>query len=166
MKETLDMLGVYWPKLIAQLINFGIVLFVLWKFAYGPVLAMLAQRRQKIADSMTDAEKIKAELAKTQAACQEMLNQANAQANKLIEEARAAASRVLETETQKAVAAAAQISAKAREAAAQEHARMMADLKREVGRLVVQTTARVTGKVLTIEDQKRLAEETARQIAA
>jgi F-type H+-transporting ATPase subunit b len=55
---------------------------------------------------------------------------------------------------------------KAREAAAQDHERMLADLKREVGRLVVQTTANVTGKILTPEDQRRMAEETAKQIAA
>ena len=43
---------------------------------------------------------------------------------------------------------------------------MLAELKREVGRLVVQTTATVTGKILTPDDQKRLAEETTRQLAA
>ena len=49
----------------------------------------------------------------------------------------------------------------AREAAAQEHARMLAELRREVGRLVVQTTAAVIGKILTPDDQRRLAEDTA-----
>ena len=42
---------------------------------------------------------------------------------------------------------------------------MLAELKREVGRLVVQTSAAVTGKILTPEDHRRLAEETARQLA-
>ena len=46
------------------------------------------------------------------------------------------------------------------------HARMLAELKREVGRLVVETTAKVTGRILTVEDQQRLAEETNRQLAA
>jgi hypothetical protein len=41
---------------------------------------------------------------------------------------------------------------------------MLAQLKQEVGRLVVQTTAAITGKILTIDDQRRLAEETARQL--
>ena len=166
MEETLQRLGIYWPKLIAQTVNFGIVLFVLWKFAYRPVLAMLEQRRQKVAESMANAEKIKVELAKTETARQEVLNQANAQANRLIEEARAAAARVQAQETQKAIAASEQIIAKAREAAAQDHARMLAELRREVGRLVVATTGKVTGKILTVEDQQRLAEETNRQLAA
>ena len=51
-------------------------------------------------------------------------------------------------------------------ASALDHARMLTELKREVGKLVVQTTSRVTGKVLTPEDQKRLAEETTKQLAA
>ena len=68
MDQTLHSLGIYWPKLLAQTINFGIVLFVLWRFAYRPVLTMLEQRRQKIAESITNAEKIKAELARTEAA--------------------------------------------------------------------------------------------------
>ena len=41
---------------------------------------------------------------------------------------------------------------------------MLAELKREVGHLVVQATAAVTGKILTPDDQQRLAEETAKQV--
>jgi F-type H+-transporting ATPase subunit b len=150
----------------SQVVAFVIVAWVLKRFAYQPVLQMLEERRQRIAESLANAESIKHELARTEAARQEVLNQANVQANKLIEEARAAAARVQEQETQKAIAAAEQIIAKAREAAAADHARMMAELKREIGRLVVETTARVTGKILTVEDQQRLAEETNRQLAA
>ncbi|HXI73430.1 MAG TPA: F0F1 ATP synthase subunit B [Verrucomicrobiae bacterium] len=162
----LETLGIQWPKLIAQLINFSIVFFVLWKFAYKPIFTLLEARRLKIADSVANADKIKAELARTEADRQKILTQAGDQANKLIDEARQAAARVRETETQKAIAAAEQIVAKAREAAAQDHVRMLAELKREVGRLVVQTTATVTGKILTPEDQRRLAEESQKQLAA
>jgi F-type H+-transporting ATPase subunit b len=142
------------------------VLLILWKFAYKPVFAMLEARKQKIAESVANAEKIQAELAKTEAERLRILNQASDVANQMIEQAREAAARVREVETQKAIAAAEQIIAKAREASAQDHAKMLAELKREVGRLVVQTTATVTGKILTAEDQKRLAEETGKQLAA
>jgi F-type H+-transporting ATPase subunit b len=162
----MDALGIQWKMLLAQTISFSVVFFVLWRFAYRPVFAMLEARRQKIAEAMSDADKIKVELAKTQADRNAVLAQAGDQANKLIEEARIAAARVREVETQKAIAAAEQIVTKSREAAAQDHARMLAELKREVGRLVVQTTATVTGKVLTPEDQKRLAEETEKQLVA
>jgi len=162
----LETLGVKWPEFIASLINFSIVLFVLWRFAYKPVFNMLEARRVKIADSVANADKIKAQLAQTEADRQKVLAEAGQQANKLIEDARAAVARVTEVETQKAIAAAEQIVAKAREAAAQDHARMLAELKREVGRLVVQTTATVTGKILTPEDQRRLAVESEKQLAA
>lgn len=158
--------GVDWPHLISQIISFCIVCALLYFFAYKRVLAMLEERRQRIAESLANAEKIKAELARAETQRQEILTQANTQATKLIEEARGAAAKVQEQETQKAIAAAEQIIAKAREAAAADHARMLAELKREVGRLVVQTTATVTGKILTPEDQRKLAEETARQVSA
>ncbi len=158
--------GVDWAHLIAQIISFGLVCFLLHRYAYRPVLAMLAARREEIAQGLANAEKIKAELARTEAQRQEALAQANAQAMKLIEEARAAAARVQEQETQKAVAAAKDIVDKARQATEAEHARMLAELRREVGRLVVETTAKVTGKILTVEDQQRLAEETNKELAA
>jgi len=158
--------GVDRSHLIAQIISFSLVCILLYFFAYKRVLAMLEERRQRIAESMANAEKIKAELARTEAQRLEVLTQANTQATKLIEEARAAAARVQEQETQRAIATAEQIISKARQAAAQDHARMLDELKREVGRLVVQTTATVTGKILTPEDQRRLAEETAKQVSA
>lgn len=164
-KQTVKTFGVNAPDLVANIISFCIVAALLYKFAYKPVLGILEERRQRIAEGLANAEKIKTELRQTEASRLEVLNQANTQANKLIEEARAAANRVREEETQKAIAAAEQIITKAREAAAADHARMLTELKREVGRLVVQTTATVTGKILTPEDQKRLAEETTRQIA-
>lgn len=162
----METLGIKWPELIAQLISFSIVLFVLWRLAYKPVFSMLEARRVKIADSVANSEKIKTQLAQTEADRQKVLTEAGQQANKLIEDARAAAARIGEVETQKAIAAAEQIVVKAREAAAQDHARMLAELKREVGRLVVQTTATVTGKILTPEDQRRLAVESEKQLAA
>lgn len=165
-KETGETFGVDWPQLIAQIISFCIVAALLYKFAYSPILNVLAERRQRIADGLANADKIKSELASTEVARQDILGKANAQATKLIDEARAAAARVQEQETQKAIATAEQIIAKAKEAAAQDHDRMLADLRREVGRLVVDTTGKVTGKVLTPDDQKRLAEETSRQLAA
>jgi len=158
--------GVDTAHLISNIISFLIVCALLYFFAYKRVLAMLEERRQRIAQGLANAEKIKQELARTEQLRQETMTQANAQATRLIEEAREAAAKVQERETQKAIAAAEQIISKAREAAAQDHARMLAELKREVGRLVVQTTATVTGKILTADDQKRLAEETAKQVTA
>lgn len=165
-QEIARTFGVDWPHLIAQIISFCIVCALLYKFAYKRVLGVLDSRRKEIEEGLANAEKIKAELARTEAQRQEIMAQTNAQAGRLIEEARAAAATVQKRETQKAIAAAEQIIAKAHEAAEADHARMLAELRREVGRLVVQTTATVTRKVLTPDDQKRLAEETNRELVA
>jgi F-type H+-transporting ATPase subunit b len=158
--------GVDWPHLIAQMISFSILCFLLQRFAYKPVLQMLGDRRQLIAQSLDNADKVKTELARTETQRQEVMVQANSQATQFIDEARAAADRLLKQETKKATASAEEIIVKARQAAAQDHARMLAELKQEVGRLVVETTSAVTGKILTMEDQRRLAEETEKQLAA
>jgi F-type H+-transporting ATPase subunit b len=159
-------LGIDWRALVTQLISFSIVFFVLWRFAYKPIFSMLQARRDKIAESLANVEKIKADAARTETERQKILAEAGEKANKLIDEARQAAAQVREQETQKAIAAAEQIVAKAREATVQERLQTLGELKREVGRLVVKTTAAVTGKILTPEDQRRLAQETEKQLAA
>src|SRR5215813_9217201 len=133
--------GVDWPHLISQMISFSIVCALLYWFAYKPVLRMLAQRRELIAQGLANSEQIKAELAKTEAQRQEVMAKASVEATQFVEEARGAAARLREQETQKAIASAEQIIKKAREAAAEDHTRMLAELRREVGRLVVGATA-------------------------
>src|SRR6185436_4415798 len=161
-----DQFGLNAPHFIAQCISFSILSFALYKFAYKPILNVLEERRQRIAEGLANADKIKLDLANAQAKAQEILTQANAQGSKFIEEARQSAAKVLEQETQKAIATANDIIAKARQANEAELARMKTELRREVGRLVVATTVKVTGKILTTDDQNRLAEETNRQLAA
>ena len=164
--ELLKNLGVDGPKLIAQLINFGIVMFVLWRFAYKPVLEMLDNRRQKIAEGMDNAEKIKAELAEAQAERDKVMAEANQRAEKLIADAKEAAKQVGEAEGQRAVKQAEGIIRKAHEATEADRDKMMTELKAEIGRLVVDTTGKVSGKVLTAEDQQRLIDETNKELAA
>ena len=158
--------GVTWQLLISQIILFVIVALALKKFAYGPILKVLEERRNKIAESLANAEQIKKDLANAQTKAQEILTQASQQATKAIEEARAAAAKVQEVETQKAIAAASDIIAKAKQASEAELVRMKAELRKEVGRLVVATSAKVTGGILTAEQQTRLAEDTNKQLAA
>jgi len=156
--------GVDWSHLLAQMISFGIVCALLYRLAYTPILTILKARRQQIADGLANAEKIKAELARIEADRHAILARAGEEGKHLIEEARAAAARVQAEETRKAIASAEQVLVRAREATDRDRARMLAELRREVGRLVVQTTAAVTGKMLTPDDHRRLAEETARQL--
>jgi len=164
--DIADQFGLHTSQFIAQCISFSIVAFLLYRFAYKPILTVLEERRQRIAEGLANADKIKQELASAQAKAQEILSQANVQANKFIEEARQSAAKVLEQESQKAIATANDIITKARQANEAELARMKNELRKEVGRLVVNTTAKVTGKVLSADDQNRLAEETNRQLAS
>lgn len=156
--------GVDWRHLLAQIVSFSIMCAVLYLWAYKPVLKMLEDRRKVIALGQANAEQIRAELARTESMRQEVIAKANAEATRIIEEAHAAAARVQDRETQKAIAGAEQILAKSKEAASRDYERMLAELKREVGRLVVQTTASVTRKILNPEDQRRLAEETVKEL--
>jgi F-type H+-transporting ATPase subunit b len=164
LEEIARTFGVDWQHLLAQIVSFGIVCAVLYLLAYTPILKILQARRQQIADGLANAEKIKAELARIEIDRHAILAKAGNDGKQLIEEARAAAARVQVEETRKATAAAEQVLVRAREATERDRARMLAELRREIGRLVVQTTATVTGKVLTPEDHRRLAEETARQL--
>src|SRR5438046_7055763 len=88
--------GVDWPHLLAQVASFCIVCFILYRFAYRPVLKMLEVRRQQIALGLANAEQITAELARTEAQRHEVMAQANAEATKCIDDGRAAAARALE----------------------------------------------------------------------
>ena len=165
-EEIARTFGVDWPHLISQIISFLIVCALLYRFAYKPVLRMLATRRELIAQGLANTQKIEAELMKTEAQRHEVLARANVESTRLIEEARDAAAQLREQEAQKAISTAERIIGKAREAAAQDRTLMLAELKRDVGRLVVMTTANITGKILTAEDQQRLAEEAARELPA
>ena len=158
--------GVDWVHLGAQIVSFSIVCAVLYALAYKPILRLLEARRQQIATGIANAEKIKAELARIDVERRHVLLRAEAEGKQLIEDARTAAARVGAQETQKAIAAAEQLIIRAREVTERDRARMLAELRREVGRLVVQTTTSVTGKILTADDHRRLAEETAHQLAS
>jgi F-type H+-transporting ATPase subunit b len=165
LRDTADTFGWNPWLFFSQVISFAIVAFLLRRFAYKPIQAVLEDRRRRIEEGLLNAEKIKKELAEAQKRYAEILAKGNADAQKMIDEARESSTHLAERKQQEAIAAAEQIIAKAREAAALEHERTMESLKRELGRLVVDTTAKVTGKVLTSEDQRRLQEEALRQLA-
>jgi len=165
LRDTAETFGWNWKLFLSQVISFCIVALLLRRFAYKPILAVLEDRRRTIEQSQLNVEKIKKQLAEAEKRYQEILSKANDDAQRMIDEARQSSAHLAERKQQEAIAAAEQIIAKAREAATMEHERQMQMLKRELGHLVVETTAKVTGKVLTPEDQKRLQEEAARQVA-
>jgi F-type H+-transporting ATPase subunit b len=152
-------LGVYLPGLISQIVVFLILGFALKKFAFGPVLAIMDERRRKIEESLKNAERIRQELEIAEKTRTEMIKKASDQANALIEEARASADKIGGQRIQEAIAQAENVLRKAEEASARDRERIMAELKQEMGQLVVATTAKVVGRTLTPEDQTRLQKE-------
>ena len=158
--------GVAWPKFLAQAILFLTVYLILKKFAFGPIIAVFEQRRRNLEEAQANAEKIKRQLAESELRCQEILKKANADAQRIIEEGRASADAQAQKNLQQAIKDAEGIIQKANENVELERARMVAEVKGEMVRLVVDTTAKVAGKILTKEDQDRLASETTKQLAA
>ena len=159
-----EIFGLNWPAFLAQVLAFSIVLWVLKTYAFGPIINVLEERRRRIAEGQANADKIKQQLAESEVRYREMLDKANTQAQKLIEEARQSGEAVRQRTVEEAGAEAQRVSARAREQTMLEHDRVLSEVKRELGRLVIETTAKVTGKVLTSEDQQRLGEETVRQL--
>jgi len=132
-KQTGETFGFDTKIFLSQVISFIIVALVLRRFAYKPILKVLEQRREQIAEAQANSDKIRQQLAEAEQRHAEILAQANAQAQKMIDEARESAGIVAERKQQEAVAAAEQIMAKAREASAIEHEKTMTELKRELG---------------------------------
>jgi F-type H+-transporting ATPase subunit b len=153
-------------QFIAQCISVVVLFLVLNKFAWKPVNTILDQRRKAIEESMANADKIKSELADAEASRIKVIQKANEQANALIAEAQKSAAVLTERLAQEATVQAQDIIRKAHEASVLERDRLMSELKQHLGELVIQTTEKVAGKVLTSDDQVRLKDETLHQLSA
>lgn len=164
--DLLANFGVTWPKFIAQCILFLFVYWVLNKYAFGPIVSVLAERRRRIAEAQDNAEKIKQQLADAEERYNEILANADKEAKSLVDEARESAEAVREKRVQEATAEAEGVLRKAREAIEQDRRKMESEVKSAMVGLVAATTSKVTGKILTADDQKRLSEETVKEISA
>ncbi|MFT3990997.1 MAG: ATP synthase F0 subunit B [Luteolibacter sp.] len=164
--NLLDQFGWNLPFFIAQVVNFFLVIFVLKKFAFGPIQAMLEQRRSRIISGEEKLKQIEQQLAESEVTTAAAIAKANQEATRLIDEAKNGAAAFTEQKSQEAIAQAQQILAKADAQAKADRAAISAELKREFGRLVASTTSQVTGKVLTADDQKRINEEALTKVEA
>ena len=157
--SILDSFGVKGPLLAAQFANFILVVLILKFFAFGPIQKMLAERRERIAEGEEKLKRIEKQLAESEETTAAAIAKANEDAKRLIEEAKEGAQAFTEQKSQEAVAQAQQILTKAEAAAKADRDRLHSELKGEFGRLVATTSAQVTGKVLTDEDQKRINDD-------
>jgi len=153
------------PFILAQILNFSIVAFILWKFAFKPVLATLDERQKKIASGLQYAEEMKAKLEAVQQDSIASAKKAQAEAAKIIDEARKAAKEFLEKQSQETAARAAEILAKAQQVIELEKSKMLAEARTEIARLVVATTQQVLAKELTEADRSRYNEAASRELS-
>lgn len=158
--------GLNGPFFIAQVINFALVVFILKKFAFGPVQQMLEQRRTRIAEGEAKLKQIERQLAESEATTSAAIAKANVEAQRMIDEAKQGAAVYSEQKTQEAISSAQKILAQAEAAARADRDRLSLELKREFGRLVAATTSQVTGKVLTADDQRRINEDALAKVEA
>ena len=156
--------GISWPFLLAQILNFSIVAFVLWRFAFKPVLAMLDERQKKISDGLRYTEEMKAKLDAAQQENAATAKRAQIEATRIIEEARKSAKEFLDKQTQEGAARASEIIAKAQQAIELEKKKMLAEARTEIARLVVAITQRVLAKDMSDAERSRYNESAAREL--
>lgn len=157
--------GISLTALLAQLLAFSIVFFILLKFAYKPILAMLEQRRKTIQDSEDQAAEISKKLENTEKRVQEILKEANDKSEKLLQEAKESSELLSNKQKQESITEATNIINKAKEAAISEKNNIMQELKQEFGSILINATSKVTGKVLDDSDHKKINQEASSQIS-
>jgi len=156
--------GISVPLILAQVLSFSIVTFVLWKFAFKPVLATLDERQQKIAAGLHYAEEMKAKLAATQQQNEAILREAQLKAQQVVAETQKSAKEFADKQQQEAIVKANALLTKAQEAIELEKKKMLSEARTEIARLVVTITQRVLAKELPEAERARYNEAAAREL--
>lgn len=150
--------------MIWTLVCFAITFFVLKRFAFGPVQKIIDERRQRIREALDEADKARAEARRLLEEHRSMMQQARGDAEQILAEARRIAESQrermrdeLEVDRQRRIEETTkQIEAETR--------RALEQIRTEVAELTLEATTKVTGKVLTGEDHKRLIEDAIREL--
>lgn len=156
--------GISTPFILAQILNFSVVAFILWRFAFKPVLATLDERQKKIASGLQYADEMKAKLEAIQQESVASAKRSQTEATKVIDEARKAAKDFLDKQTQEAGAKASDMLVKAQQVIELEKKKMLAEARTEIARLVVATTQKVLSRELSEADKGRYNESAAREL--
>ncbi len=160
MEKILEQFGIQPILLIAQIVNFVILLFILKKFLYGPILKVLETRRLKIAESLKNAEDIEKKLAQTEEDREKALEKAAKEAQRILDEAKSSATQVVADAHGKASQDIEDLMKKGQEQLKVERDKMQQEIRNELSNLVVLALEKVIGKTVTTKDQKELIERT------
>jgi len=164
-QEIAGKFGLKTSTLIAQMVNFCLVAFVLYKFAVKPVAATLDERQQKIADGLQYAEEMKTQLAEAERERAQKIKEAAQEAQRVLAEAREQSKELIEKKTAEAAAQAEAIVRKASEATELERQKMLSDVRQEVARLVVATSAKVLDRELDELEKSKFSDSAAKELA-
>tara|TARA_B100000676_G_scaffold306163_1_gene361847 strand:- start:606 stop:1112 length:507 start_codon:yes stop_codon:yes gene_type:complete len=141
-------LGFHWPSLIAYLLNFTILLLVLSKFAFKPILKILDERSSNIKDSLELADKVREESAQQQAQLDDQLIEARKQSQSIIEDARSAAEKLSDQEREKSKKEAEEFLVKAKSDIERERDSAMDELRANFGGLAVSAAEQIIQRSL------------------
>lgn len=152
----MEELGFNLPSLLVFLVNFAILLVILYFFAYKPILKTLDERSERIRESLEAAEQAKQQAAESEARTQEHLQEARREGQKLLEQARALAEKFREDEMAKAREEAEAFIARARQEIQQERDGAVEEVKRHFAVLAIQAAERVIGQSLDARAHREL----------
>jgi F-type H+-transporting ATPase subunit b len=155
-----DQLGINGWQLLVQLVAFIVFVWLLWKFALGPIVGVLDQRQVRISESMSAAERMQAELKETQARNEEVLQQARREAQDVLATARQNAEQIEARARERAEASADEFLTRAQETLRQETVQARQALRQEVGELAVTAAGRILRKEIDPAAQRTIIEST------
>ncbi|MBI2011529.1 F0F1 ATP synthase subunit B [Candidatus Daviesbacteria bacterium] len=164
MEQILKDFGIQPFLLAAQVVNFLILLLILKKFLYKPILRVLDERKSKIAQSLEEAAQIEKNLLKTEEDREKILNQAGIEAKQLIALASKSADEIISQAHQKAALDMQGILKKGEETIRLEKMRMQQEIREELGDLVVVSLQKIVGKVLNKKDQKEMINKSIKEM--
>lgn len=146
MEELVKTFHIDWKLMAAQLVNFGIVLFVLYRFAYGPILKTLNDRTAKIDKGLKDAEEAGKKMVEMSEKEKEVLNEARKEAQAIISRSEEQAKKNKEEIMAEAKTQAEKAVAEAQKKIEEEKNKMMAEVKGEIAGLVMSATEKLIGE--------------------
>ena len=160
MGQAVEALGLNLPQLIAQVVNFFVLLFILRLVAYKPILKMLDERKEKIAEGLNAAEIARAEAAAAQANIQDQLNVARKDGQEIVANAQAIATRI-QTDAREQSAQDREVALeRARSEIQQERDRAIAGLRSEFADITVSAAEKVINQSLDRRAHQRVIDET------
>lgn len=165
MEDLIATFHVDWHLMLAQLVNFAIVVFVLWKLAVKPLTAALDKRSQEVAQSLKDAARIKDEMLAMEQRKVASEREARAEGQAILKQAETEGERQRQETLLRVRAEAERVVAEARAKFSAEQDEAMQMMRREAARLVVAAVTKVVGKLPAGELDKKLAEEAVAEVA-